>query len=1179
LIRKRGTDKKEPLKQQESSVPAVCRISTKISRNARERICIVCGIAGFLSNWRWQEKADLTWLNALLANFEAYATSGKWEDLSGPLKELVDAFDRLMSFGLHLELAERSESLVKLKRISEILGRASDRLTIFMTEHGRSDFLEQLAEDTRDCRWQIEEEVIGNVIRTTRLLPDNSPSASNRSRHFVAWAIELVMESLDRLEVRGRDSAGISIQLTLPSQDVPTESLVTHRSVVCHRPEGSDTIVEKRSFSLNSTGGLPVHTFVYKVANLVGRLGDNTGALRNAIRHDCVLWEIASLTDHVNIIAHTRWASNGIISLANCHPVNGELCGREHSSTIQDREAEFVLNGDVDNYRTLVRETVKAQGYEIEPTVTTDAKILPVYFRLGTDASQPIEDRFAGLMNDCQGSLAVLMQHPAFPFSLFLGQKGSGQSLFIGRLNDGFTLASEVYGLATRTRRSYALNGTERGGTQVTLSASADGREDMTGRFLEDRGSFEIEGEPIYIHSRDIYRGSYDYYFEKEINEAPSSVRKTLKGKFRKIRGTIDFAMNGTSAFSALLGRVRDANQPPVRRILCIGQGTASVAAMGVAHLIERALARSRIVVGWQKASEMSGFLSEDSLDDMLIIAISQSGTTTDTNRTVDVAGSQGAWVHAIVNRRNSPLVAKSHSHLYTSDGRDVEMAVASTKAFYSQITAGKLTALLLAREFECLTDEEIRQEIEELETLPGAIEWVLDQRQALKESAETYGPSSRNWAVVGNGPNKIAADEIRIKLSELCYKSIPCDFTEDKKHIDLSTEPLTIVVANDLPESIVQDTVKEVAIFRAHNGKPLVFCNRGEKRFGHHSHSVIELPPIGGGLGFVLATVAGHLWGFYAAKAIDARVEGLRNCRAYMAKVLENPLTWSAETARSTFVEILRMISRGEMNAALPASTAASLALYLNDLTAEADSPEQVRETVQEGIAILNRAVEEMTRPIDTIRHQAKTVTVGISRPKEILPPVLLVALEKLSVTAAQIKEQDRRILRTVSPLISDAEGGLLYKIVRVVDGAPVGVAGETPWIQVLRRFGSSDTKGSRYDEPKPAGGSKRTALRLERSIFASGPSARENMAIIPLFDEERGDCPGIVLLHLRFAPQASAQQKLGVLRGLGNRYHDFVERLEEVSDSLTPEEAIEKVSPRDLVLAPVERLVGEGR
>src|SRR5207244_8809283 len=80
-----------------------------------------------------------------------------------------------------------------------------------------------------------------------------------------------------------------------------------------------------------------------------------------------------------------------------------------------------------------------------------------------------------------------------------------------------------------------------------------------------------------------------------------------------------------------------------------------------------------------------------------LVIAISQSGTTTDTNRTVDLARERGAHVIAVVNRRGSDLVDKSHGVLYTSDGRDIEMSVASTKAFYCQVVAGYLLALALA--------------------------------------------------------------------------------------------------------------------------------------------------------------------------------------------------------------------------------------------------------------------------------------------------------------------------------------------------------------------------------------------------------------------------------------------------------------------------------------------------
>src|SRR6185436_15833773 len=98
-------------------------------------------------------------------------------------------------------------------------------------------------------------------------------------------------------------------------------------------------------------------------------------------------------------------------------------------------------------------------------------------------------------------------------------------------------------------------------------------------------------------------------------------------------------------------------------------------------------------------ATELSGFGMRQDMSDTLVIAISQSGTTTDTNRTVDLVRSRGARVIAIVNRRNSDLTDKSDGVLYTSDGRDVEMSVPSTKAFYSQIAAGFLLTVAMAEE------------------------------------------------------------------------------------------------------------------------------------------------------------------------------------------------------------------------------------------------------------------------------------------------------------------------------------------------------------------------------------------------------------------------------------------------------------------------------------------------
>ena len=95
----------------------------------------------------------------------------------------------------------------------------------------------------------------------------------------------------------------------------------------------------------------------------------------------------------------------------------------------------------------------------------------------------------------------------------------------------------------------------------------------------------------------------------------------------------------------------------------------------------------------------------------------------------------------------------------------------------------------------------------------------VLAQRDVIGAAASAHAPFRRYWAVVGNGPNRIAAHEVRIKLSELCYKSIACDGTEDKKHIDLSSEPMILVCAAGLTGSNADDVAKELAIYRAQGG------------------------------------------------------------------------------------------------------------------------------------------------------------------------------------------------------------------------------------------------------------------------------------------------------------------------------------------------------------------------
>src|SRR6185312_11440499 len=157
------------------------------------------------------------------------------------------------------------------------------------------------------------------------------------------------------------------------------------------------------------------------------------------------------------------------------------------------------------------------------------------------------------------------------------------------------------------------------------------------------------------------------------------------------------------------------------------------------------------------------------------------------------------------------------------------------------------------------------------LRKLPDAMRSVVDNREVIAPIAQRQALTRRYWAVVGSGSNIIAARELRIKLSELCYKAIACDATEDKKHIDLSSEPMTLVCAAGIEGSNIDDVGKEVAIYRAHRGVPIVIAGEPSRaRFGAASE-VIAVPAVHPRLDFILSTVAGHLFCYEAALAIDA--------------------------------------------------------------------------------------------------------------------------------------------------------------------------------------------------------------------------------------------------------------------------------------------------------------------
>ncbi len=658
------------------------------------------------------------------------------------------------------------------------------------------------------------------------------------------------------------------------------------------------------------------------------------------------------------------------------------------------------------------------------------------------------------------------------------------------------------------------------------------------------------------VTTRDIDRGDNPHFLLKEITESPSSFRKTLLGKIVTSGDGLEARLGPetlpTATRTALAGG-------GITRVLAIGQGTAAVAGQALASTLTTLTAGSDLRVEARLATELSGFALRGDMADTLVVAVSQSGTTTDTNRTVDLARARGATVISIVNRRGSDLTDRSDGVLYTSDGRDVEMSVASTKAFYAQVAAGVVLAAAIAAEVDpsAAGAAERSRLLTGLRALPEAMEQVLATRPAIAAAAQELAPSKRYWAIVGSGADRIAAQELRIKLSELCYKAIACDATEDKKHIDLSSEPLIIVCAAGLQGSNADDVAKEVAIYRAHKASPVVIASEGDERFSA-ALRVLTVPAVDPALAFVLATVVGHLFGYEAALAIDASALPLREARAAIERRVAGSDVPDGDRLladlRTDFAPLAARFFEGVRGRAYDGTMEAGTAVRLSSLLRYATGlvPLEAYEVehgragspvalVEDLTSALTTGIEELTRPVDAIKHQAKTVTVGISRSDEGLLQVPLVA-----ATLEAGAPRDRvsyRALRTLAGLdaaVEEVIGYTRYAIEGRIDTHEATV-------QVVDRGGiSRDIPLRTQRNPILRGTKHRVATEREVTV-AVGRSDGRTIVIVP---EARGTvCTGLTLLHCRFADVLPAARARSVLE-------QYRTRMSALTDAVTETE-----------------------
>jgi glucosamine--fructose-6-phosphate aminotransferase (isomerizing) len=1161
--------------------------------------CGITGIVSFKNKKVADDPASLDVLNGILDKLEVRRFENcKQSNLSlkdhylggkGQVDSLLQAVRTLKRNGVFYDFFKDDKSQNELSGVARRLSNVVDSESRYLPDYighldsEEVDILIRRIDNLKDITWCIDSEIVANIKKIKKLLGDGNEDP-NITMVSVFKQINSVLNSIDRLEVRGRDSAGISMMFILDGieYDRFIKALEKMNLIDQLTERAAQDVLVNSSININHTRDENNQknaslALTYKVAAEVGHLGDNIRFIRKEIKNDKILQKLVSVPHkYFTISAHTRWASVGAISEPNCHPVDNKFSG---DSSQQSGIIHVCLNGDIDNYLELKKEYERDGGF-IHQDITTDTKIIPLqvgkYIQQGFD----VDEAFRLAVNDFEGSHAISMHTDLAPGKLFLAQKGSGQAIFVGISEDHYVPSSEVYGLVEETpffikmdgeKEVQGKNGLTQGQIFILDQKSPGGIDGIKAMYYDRTPVIlnEKEIKHTEITSRDIDRQEFPHYFLKEISEAPISVEKTLQNRWKimddamnRYTITLDETIFPRTLEKALLNK-------KIRRIFFVGQGTAGVAALACSDILNYYMDDPSIYIGALKASELSGFKLSDeknkqTMADALVIAISQSGTTTDTNRAVEMVKERGAYTLGIVNRRDSDITFKVDGVMYTSSGRDIEMSVASTKAFYSQVVAGAILGLKIAKLKKRRQDDFISEEIKQLLKLPDHMRTILSMRNQVGNSAKRLATTKTYWAAVGSGPNKAAADEIRIKLSELCYKTISSDYIEDKKHIDLSSEPLIIVCAAGARGTVIGDIIKDTAIFQAHKAVSVIIADEGENGFEPYAADVFHVPRISEHFSPILNTLVGHIWGYYAAVAID---EASRFLYAFNKDVQDavddysknNMDVYELVLGKSFREKIAvfykefrkRKAARG-FPTAMGLEMVADLTLLLKYLSGRLPISDFEIDFGKKGTALnmlnklfecLGESINCMSRPVDAIRHQAKTVTVGTSRISERLEGILFDTLVEYNINTSQLINRNIIVIKNLQEIVADIQGAILYRIGGLnILGEPT----EETTIEIIRKEGVLKPIPSRVETDNLLKGTKRIIVREGNVYIGIGRKDDRSIIVIPIISTSP-DMPNIIenilLLNISFKENVSLSVKIKALGGKYERIKNIVQ------------------------------------
>ena len=531
-------------------------------------------------------------------------------------------------------------------------------------------------------------------------------------------------------------------------------------------------------------------------------------------------------------IGHTRWATHGAPNTVNAHP-HVDASG----------EVVVVHNGIVENWVDLKKKLVET-GHVFQSSTDTEV----VAHMIGDLSDLPLVEAVRDVMNHAEGALALAVMRRSDPDVIVGARRGS--PLVVGRGDGENFLASDIPAFLEHTREMVIIDDDR----VVEVSPTSVRVFDLDGNEIEP------EHRKIEWDFEAAEKGGFPTFMLKEIHEQPHAITDTLAGR---VSGTGRVVLDELEIDNALLRTID--------KVFVVACGTSFHAAMMAKYAIER---WTRLPVEIDIASE---FRYRDPVLDArsLVIGISQSGETIDTLAAVRYAKAQGANLIGVSNVIDSALARESHAVLYTRAG--LEIGVAATKTFTTQLVAMQLLGLYLAQVRGTLDPGAIELLVRDLQKLPSQVEKVLSTSAEIEQLSRLW-TDTRDFFFLGRSGDFPVAMEGALKLKEIAYVRAEGYAAGEMKHGPIALIEKGVVVVGVATDSHVRSkTLSNMEEMKARGGTIVLVAEDGHDVGGVADH-VIRVPAGPDLLCTVTAVIPLQLLAYHIATARGLDVDKPRN-------------------------------------------------------------------------------------------------------------------------------------------------------------------------------------------------------------------------------------------------------------------------------------------------------------